>query len=166
MTEGGTVCNNSPFPNLYQYDLFSQECQRRQCDTITVLLCCCTSLLLYSPLSSLPCIGAITIPVKRELYLRCAFFVRAFMLTLHGHWADATWCSIWPVLQTTPLAVKTMRLENGGAHILPNSRRCMGGILVGFGDRHLRTESIDTAHGWPRPTQRQVVYQGPDPSSR
>lgn len=99
---------------------------------------------LYPSLSSLPCIETIRLRAKNEFYpppLALRPYVHIVMLA--RAWDDTACASTRSFLQTTP-AVKIMRLENGDALILPDSRRSMGDILGGFGDRHLHIEHIDT----------------------
>ncbi|PBK69543.1 hypothetical protein ARMSODRAFT_1084842 [Armillaria solidipes] len=100
---------------------------------------------LYPSLSSLPHIETITLRAKNEFYpppqsLRP--YVHIVMLT--RTWDDAACVATRSFLQTTP-AVRTMRLENGDALIRAGSRRSMGEILGGFGDRHLGIENLDTS---------------------
>lgn len=102
------------------------------------------SLRLYPSLSTRPCIETIALRAKNEFYPPPSALRPYVPIVMQARaWDDTACASTRSFLRTTP-AVKTLRLKNRDALILPDLRRSMGDILGGFDDRHLHIEHIDT----------------------
>ncbi|PBK80734.1 hypothetical protein ARMGADRAFT_1039883 [Armillaria gallica] len=81
------------------------------------------------PSSTLPCIETVTLRAKNEFYPPPSALRPYVLIVMQARaWDDTACTSSRSFLRTTP-AVKTLRLKNGDALILPDSRRPFGWML-------------------------------------